>query len=162
MVKEVQVLLLSLMNNTPNLWLKGRNYCIHLSPHLLFPRADIISLYMQMNLMEFNESLFTLYVGITTLVGGGTGPTAGTRATTCTPAPSQMKLMLQSTDDLPLNFGFTGKVCCLFDISSVYVLFFLSYCKVIFLVPCSMLCDGFKTSLSSNNSIYFLLVALGE
>ncbi|KAL5175250.1 Urease [Glycine soja] len=46
---------------------------------------------------------------ITTLVGGGTGPTAGTRATTCTPAPSQMKLMLQSTDDLPLNFGFTGK-----------------------------------------------------
>ncbi|KAG4398730.1 hypothetical protein GLYMA_08G102966v4 [Glycine max] len=109
MVKEVQVLLLSLMNNTPNLWLKGRNYCIHLSPHLLFPRADIISLYMQMNLMEFNESLFTLYVGITTLVGGGTGPTAGTRATTCTPAPSQMKLMLQSTDDLPLNFGFTGK-----------------------------------------------------
>ena len=115
-----------------------------------------------MNLMEFNESFCTLYVGITTLVGGGTGPTAGTRATTCTPAPSQMKLMLQSTDDLPLNFGFTGKVCCLFDISSVYVLFFLSYCKVLFLVPCSMLCDGFKTSLSSNNSIYFLLVALGK
>ncbi|KAL2343444.1 hypothetical protein Fmac_004729 [Flemingia macrophylla] len=47
--------------------------------------------------------------GITTLVGGGTGPTAGTRATTCTPAPSQIRLMLQSTDDLPLNFGFTGK-----------------------------------------------------
>uniref|UniRef100_UPI000334906F urease n=1 Tax=Cajanus cajan TaxID=3821 RepID=UPI000334906F len=50
--------------------------------------------------------------GITTLVGGGTGPTAGTRATTCTPAPIQMKLMLQSTDDLPLNFGFTGKGNC--------------------------------------------------
>lgn len=47
--------------------------------------------------------------GITTLVGGGTGPADGTRATTCTPSPSQMKLMLQSTDDLPLNFGFTGK-----------------------------------------------------
>ncbi|XP_030541998.1 urease [Rhodamnia argentea] len=47
--------------------------------------------------------------GITTLIGGGTGPADGTRATTCTPAPSQMKLMLQSTDDLPLNFGFTGK-----------------------------------------------------
>ncbi|KAI9390410.1 hypothetical protein POPTR_008G177900v4 [Populus trichocarpa] len=47
--------------------------------------------------------------GITTLVGGGTGPADGTRATTCTPAPSHMKLMLQSTDDLPLNFGFTGK-----------------------------------------------------
>ncbi|KAG8365929.1 hypothetical protein BUALT_Bualt17G0023100 [Buddleja alternifolia] len=47
--------------------------------------------------------------GITTLVGGGTGPADGTRATTCTPAPFHMKLMLQSTDDLPLNFGFTGK-----------------------------------------------------
>ncbi|RAL42969.1 hypothetical protein DM860_009751 [Cuscuta australis] len=47
--------------------------------------------------------------GITTLVGGGTGPADGTRATTCTPAPVHMKLMLQSTDNLPLNFGFTGK-----------------------------------------------------
>ncbi|CAN1794709.1 URE [Linum perenne] len=47
--------------------------------------------------------------GITTLIGGGTGPADGTRATTCTPAASHMKLMLQSTDDLPLNFGFTGK-----------------------------------------------------
>ncbi|CAK9325627.1 unnamed protein product [Citrullus colocynthis] len=47
--------------------------------------------------------------GITTLVGGGTGPAAGTCATTCTPSPVQMRMMLQSTDDLPLNFGFTGK-----------------------------------------------------
>ncbi|XP_004502315.1 urease [Cicer arietinum] len=50
--------------------------------------------------------------GITTLIGGGTGPADGTRATTCTPAPIQMQLMLQSTDDLPLNFGFTGKGNC--------------------------------------------------
>ncbi|KAL6875740.1 hypothetical protein ACP4OV_013253 [Aristida adscensionis] len=47
--------------------------------------------------------------GITTLVGGGTGPAHGTCATTCTPAPSQMKLMLQSTDQLAINMGFTGK-----------------------------------------------------
>ncbi|KAK8561081.1 hypothetical protein V6N12_048157 [Hibiscus sabdariffa] len=47
--------------------------------------------------------------GITTLIGGGTGPADGTRATTCTPAPTQMKMILQSTDDFPLNFGFTGK-----------------------------------------------------
>ncbi|XP_008807553.2 urease isoform X1 [Phoenix dactylifera] len=47
--------------------------------------------------------------GITTLVGGGTGPADGTRATTCTPAPFHMQLMLQSTDDLPINIGFTGK-----------------------------------------------------
>ncbi|XP_042394817.1 urease isoform X1 [Zingiber officinale] len=47
--------------------------------------------------------------GITTLVGGGTGPAHGTRATTCTPAPFHMQLMLQSTDDFPINIGFTGK-----------------------------------------------------
>ncbi|CAA7396406.1 unnamed protein product [Spirodela intermedia] len=47
--------------------------------------------------------------GITTLVGGGTGPADGTRATTCTPAPFHMQMMLQSTDELPINIGFTGK-----------------------------------------------------
>mmetsp|Transcript_4764 Transcript_4764/g.6333 ORF Transcript_4764/g.6333 Transcript_4764/m.6333 type:complete len:115 (-) Transcript_4764:1048-1392(-) len=47
--------------------------------------------------------------GITTLLGGGTGPATGTNATTCTPAPTQVKMMLQATDAFPLNFGFTGK-----------------------------------------------------
>jgi len=55
-------------------------------------------------------SYIYIRVGITTLVGGGTGPAHGTCATTCTPAPSQMKLMLQSIDQLPINMGFTGKV----------------------------------------------------
>lgn len=50
------------------------------------------------------------------MVGGGTGPAEGTRATTCTPAPIQMQLMLQSTDDLPINMGFTGKVLHDFDL----------------------------------------------
>src|SRR5436305_3043806 len=47
--------------------------------------------------------------GVTTFVGGGTGPATGTCATTCTPAPDHIRLMLQATDALPLNFGFTGK-----------------------------------------------------
>jgi urease subunit alpha len=47
--------------------------------------------------------------GLTTMVGGGTGPAVGTCATTCTPAPFYIRAMLQSTDALPLNFGFTGK-----------------------------------------------------
>ena len=47
--------------------------------------------------------------GITTMWGGGTGPSAGTSATTCTPAPSQFEMMLQATDHFPLNFGFSGK-----------------------------------------------------
>jgi urease alpha subunit len=47
--------------------------------------------------------------GVTTMFGGGTGPSAGTSATTCTPAPSQVEMMLQATDAYPLNFGFSGK-----------------------------------------------------
>src|SRR5258705_4412412 len=47
--------------------------------------------------------------GLTTMVGGGTGPATGTCATTCTPSPNHIRMMLESTDSLPLNFGFTGK-----------------------------------------------------
>jgi urease subunit alpha len=47
--------------------------------------------------------------GLTTLVGGGTGPATGTCATTCTPGAHHIRMMLQATDGLPLNFGFTGK-----------------------------------------------------
>jgi urease subunit alpha len=47
--------------------------------------------------------------GLTTMVGGGTGPATGTCATTCTPGSFYMRAMLEATDALPLNFGFTGK-----------------------------------------------------
>ena len=47
--------------------------------------------------------------GITTMLGGGTGPSAGTTATTCTPGKEHLKQMLQACDELPLNFGITGK-----------------------------------------------------
>ena len=47
--------------------------------------------------------------GLTTMLGGGTGPATGTCATTCTPSPNHIRLMMQSTDCIPLNFGFTGK-----------------------------------------------------
>jgi len=47
--------------------------------------------------------------GVTTLYGGGTGPNHGTLATTITPAPSQVQMMLQSTDVFPMNFGFSSK-----------------------------------------------------
>ncbi|KAI9306316.1 urea amidohydrolase alpha subunit [Cunninghamella echinulata] len=49
--------------------------------------------------------------GITTLIGGGTGPNTGTNATTCTPGKHHLEYMFKATDDLPLNFGFTGKGC---------------------------------------------------
>jgi urease subunit alpha len=47
--------------------------------------------------------------GLTTMIGGGTGPAVGTCATTCTPGAFYTQMMLQATDALPLNFGFTGK-----------------------------------------------------
>ncbi|WP_309887841.1 urease subunit alpha [Archangium sp.] len=47
--------------------------------------------------------------GITTWVGGGTGPATGTNATTCTPGAWNLRRMLQATDTLPLNIGLTGK-----------------------------------------------------
>jgi urease subunit alpha len=47
--------------------------------------------------------------GVTTFVGGGTGPATGTNATTCTPGARHVELMLRATDALPMNFGFLGK-----------------------------------------------------
>mgnify|MGYP002743769302 FL=1 len=47
--------------------------------------------------------------GILTLVGGGTGPAAGSRATTCTPGPWHIRKMLQATDTMPINVLLTGK-----------------------------------------------------
>ena len=47
--------------------------------------------------------------GITTMLGGGTGPATGTLATTCTPGPWHMERMLQAADAFPMNLGFLGK-----------------------------------------------------
>ena len=47
--------------------------------------------------------------GVTTLIGGGTGPATGSNATTCTPGPWHMARMLQAADAFPMNMGFTGK-----------------------------------------------------
>ena len=47
--------------------------------------------------------------GVTTMLGGGTGPAAGTNATTCTPGPWHIARMLQAAEAFPMNFGFYGK-----------------------------------------------------
>ncbi|KAK2617048.1 Urease [Conoideocrella luteorostrata] len=57
---------------------------------------------------QANEALAS---GITTFLGGGTGPSAGSNATTCTPSKHYIKQMLQACDALPLNVGLTGKGC---------------------------------------------------
>src|SRR6186713_2396463 len=55
---------------------------------------------------QIEEALMS---GVTTMIGGGTGPATGTNATTCTPGIWNMGKMLQATDSLPMNFGFLGK-----------------------------------------------------
>ncbi len=55
---------------------------------------------------QIEEALMS---GVTSLLGGGTGPAAGTNATTCTPGPWHMGRMIQAADAFPVNLGFTGK-----------------------------------------------------
>ena len=50
-----------------------------------------------------------LMSGVTTMLGGGTGPATGTNATTCTPGPWNIYRMLEAAEDLPMNIGFMGK-----------------------------------------------------
>ena len=55
---------------------------------------------------QIDEALMS---GITTMLGGGTGPSAGTSATTCTPGPWHLHAMLSAADAFPMNLGFLGK-----------------------------------------------------
>lgn len=55
---------------------------------------------------QIEEALMS---GVTTMIGGGTGPATGTKATTCTPGPWNIGKMLQATDSMPMNLGFLGK-----------------------------------------------------
>jgi urease subunit alpha len=56
-----------------------------------------------------NQIPDAFHSGITTLVGGGTGPATGTKATTCTPGAWNIRRMYEAAEDFPLNFGFLGK-----------------------------------------------------
>jgi urease subunit alpha len=55
---------------------------------------------------QVDEALMS---GVTTMLGGGTGPATGTNATTCTPGPWNIHRMLQAAEALPMNLGFMGK-----------------------------------------------------
>ena len=55
---------------------------------------------------QIDEALMS---GVTTMIGGGTGPATGTFATTCTPGPWHIHRMLESADAFPMNLGFLGK-----------------------------------------------------
>jgi len=55
---------------------------------------------------QIEEALMS---GVTTMLGGGTGPATGTNATTCTPGPWNIHRMLQAAEEFPMNLGFMGK-----------------------------------------------------
>src|SRR5438132_6860635 len=55
------------------------------------------------------QAIDAICSGTTTMIGGGTGPADGTKATTCTPGPWNIHRMLEALDELPLNFGLLGK-----------------------------------------------------
>jgi urease subunit alpha len=55
---------------------------------------------------QIEEALMS---GVTSMLGGGTGPAAGTNATTCTPGPWHLARMIQAADAFPMNLGFAGK-----------------------------------------------------
>ena len=56
-----------------------------------------------------NQIPEAFYSGVTTLIGGGTGPATGTNATTCTPGPWNIRRMYEAAEAFPLNFGYFGK-----------------------------------------------------
>ncbi|KAA2242272.1 urease subunit alpha [Salinarimonas soli] len=55
---------------------------------------------------QIEEALMS---GLTSMLGGGTGPAAGTSATTCTPGPWHLEMMIRAADSFPMNLGFAGK-----------------------------------------------------
>ena len=55
------------------------------------------------------QAIHAICNGTTTMIGGGTGPADGTNATTCTPGKWNIHRMIESVDDIPINFGFLGK-----------------------------------------------------
>jgi urease subunit alpha len=55
---------------------------------------------------QIEEALMS---GVTSMLGGGTGPAAGTNATTCTPGPWHVEMMIRAADSFPMNLGFAGK-----------------------------------------------------
>src|SRR5437660_10048670 len=64
---------------------------------------------MHIHFISPNQIPDAFYSGVTTLIGGGTGPATGTKATTCTPGAWNIRRMYESVEAFPLNFGFLGK-----------------------------------------------------
>ena len=92
-------------NVSPNLVI-GAGTEVIAGEHLIATAGAIDT---HVHLVAPQQAEHALTNGITTLIGGGTGPTDGTNGTTCTPGPYNLGLLLQSAEDLPVNIGILGK-----------------------------------------------------
>jgi urease subunit alpha len=90
---------------TPNL-VVGASTEIIAGEHLIATPGGIDIHIHMIAPQQINDALSN---GITTMLGGGTGPADGTRATTCTPGPWQIARMLEAAEALPVNWGLLGK-----------------------------------------------------
>jgi urease subunit alpha len=92
-------------NITPNL-IVGASTEVIAGEHLIATPGGVDTHIHMIAPQQVNDALSG---GITTLLGGGTGPADGTRATTCTPGPWQIARMLEAAESLPVNWGLYGK-----------------------------------------------------
>lgn len=93
---------------TPNLVI-GAGTEVIAGEHLIATAAAIDT---HIHFISPQQVYHALTNGITTFIGGGTGPADGTNATTCTPGPWNLARMLQAAEGLPINVGFFGKGNC--------------------------------------------------
>ncbi|MDX1774653.1 urease subunit alpha [Oceanihabitans sediminis] len=95
-------------NVDPNMII-GASTEVHAGENLIATPGGIDTHIHFLSPQQIEHALFS---GITTMIGGGTGPFDGTNATTVTPGAWNIERMLQATDDLPMNLGFFGKGNC--------------------------------------------------
>lgn len=95
-----------LMDNVDPRLVVGPGTEVIAGEHLIATPAGIDS---HIHMISPQQVFDALSNGITTFIGGGTGPADGTNATTCTPGPWNLARMLQAAEGLPINWGFLGK-----------------------------------------------------
>ena len=95
-------------NVTPNMII-GASTEVHNGAHLIATAGGIDT---HIHFICPQQAQHAIESGITTMIGGGTGPADGTHATTCTPGAWNIEKMLKAAEELPVNIGFFGKGNC--------------------------------------------------
>ncbi|HBO37956.1 MAG TPA: urease subunit alpha [Pasteurellaceae bacterium] len=97
------------MDNVTSNMIIGASTEVHNGAHLIATAGGIDT---HIHFISPQQAQHAIESGITTMIGGGTGPADGTNATTCTPGAFNIKRMLQAAEALPVNIGYFGKGNC--------------------------------------------------